>query len=144
MGWKEGEGSSCVIGGIGYNGGMESKKQEQLDLLAKKALEHDGRFDKHDKRFDAIDRRFDTHDKKFEGIDKRFDGQDKRLDEHGKQIETLQSSVEEFKKQTLKGQDEMLTILRRLDEERVTADSWLEKLDKDVRQLKKKVGLKGV
>ena len=122
---------------------MENKKQEQLDLLAKKAFEHDKRFDAHDKRFDAIDRRFDTHDKKFEGIDKRFDGQDNRLDEHGKQIETLQSSLDEFKKQSLKSQDEMLTILRRLDEERVTADSWLERLDKDVRQLKKKVGLKG-
>jgi len=115
---------------LGYNSGMENKKQEQLDLLAKKAFEHD--------------KRFDAHDKKFEKIDKRFDGVDKTLDEHGKQIQTLQSSIKEFKRQSLKGQDEMLTILRRLDEERVTSDSWLERLDKDVRQLKKKVGLKGV
>ncbi len=59
------------------------------------------------------------------------------------QVETLQSSVKEFKGQFLKGQDEMLTILRRLDEERVTADSWLKRLDKDVERLKEKVGLKG-
>ena len=36
--------------------GMESKQQEQLDLLAKKALEHDERFDEHDKRFDKIEK----------------------------------------------------------------------------------------
>jgi len=124
--WRVG---GCALVRFGYNGGMENKKQEQLDLLAKKALEHDKRFDAHDKRFDA-------HDKKFDGIDKRFDGIEK-------QVQTLESSVKEFKKQTLEGQDEMLTILRRLDEERVTADSWLERLDKNVGRLNKKVGLKG-
>lgn len=59
------------------------------------------------------------------------------------QVETLQSLVKEFKGQFLKGQDEMLTILRRLDEERVYRSSWLKRLDKDVEQLKEKVGLKG-
>lgn len=37
-------------------GGMENRQQEQLDLLAKKALEHDERFDEHDKRFDKIEK----------------------------------------------------------------------------------------
>jgi len=59
------------------------------------------------------------------------------------EVSELNSEFKEFKGQSLKGQDEMLTILRRLDEERVTADSWLERLDKDVERLKEKVGLKG-
>ena len=61
MFWKVG--GSCVFEAFGYNGGMENKKQEQLDLLAKKAFEHD-------KRFDAVDERFDEHDKRFDNLEK--------------------------------------------------------------------------
>ena len=44
----------CTLEEFGYNGGMADRKQEQLDLLAKKALEHDKRFDEHGEQIKVL------------------------------------------------------------------------------------------
>jgi len=43
----------------------------------------------------------------------------RKLDEHDKRFDTLEADFHDFKNQMLTGQDQMLTILRRLDEERL-------------------------
>jgi len=68
-------------------------------------------------------------------VDERFEGVDK-------QLTSLNKELSGFKRQTLATQDEMLTILRRLDEERVTTGAWLSRIDKDVERLKEKVGIR--
>ena len=78
-------------------------QDKAIDLLAKKMLEHDGRFDSHDKRFDNHERAIDVLAKKAMEHDTRFDQLEKKVDDSTAQI--------------LQNQDEMITILRDLQEE---------------------------
>ena len=95
-------------------------RQGQLDLLAKKALEHD---------------------KKFEGINKR-------LDAHDKKFETLQSSVDEMKNEVLTALDKNTVLLEKISLEQdatttanIRRDEAHDKLDKRVVKLEKKSGI---
>ena len=132
----------CALVGFRYNDGMADKRKgqldalkaaaerlrrrEQLDLLARKALEHD-------KKFEGIDTRFDAVDKRFDGIDKRFDEHDEQFTE-----------LKKLGRNILSLQDQTLASLRKTEVEQTTTTSWLKRLDKDVERLKKKVGLKSI
>lgn len=66
----------------------------------------------------------------------------KTLIEHGERLGKLVTKDEfnVFKNQVFTAQDEMLTILRRLDEERVFTTAWLNRIEKEVEEHKKEIG----
>jgi len=90
------------------------------DKIIKKLLNHDKRFDKIDKRFTAVDARFDKIDKRFTAVDARFD--------------KVEDSIHEFRREYLTGYEEMITILKRLDEERVFTVERVNRLETRVDQ----------
>lgn len=55
-----------------------------------------------------------------------------KLGEHDKRFDALESDFGEFKIKTLATQDEMVTILRRLDEERLFTTRWVDRIEKEV------------
>jgi chromosome segregation ATPase len=86
---------------------------ENRDQMATKD-EVNKRFDVVDKRLDAVDKRLDSVDKRLDAVDRRFDVVDERFDE------------------LLRGQDEMIGILTRVDDERVATTAWIRRVEGDV------------
>ncbi len=70
---------------------------------------------------DEVNERFDEVDKRFDEVDKRFDIVNERFDE------------------LLRGQDEMIGIFTRLDEERVAATAWIRRVEGDVETNKSEI-----
>jgi|GEM_PF-1571435 len=68
------------------------------DKVIEKLLEHDKRFDGHEIRLDRITDKLFEHDEKFV---------------------SLETEIKEFKAEYLRGQDQIMKILTRLDDERV-------------------------
>lgn len=85
------------------------------DLVIKKLNEHDKRFDTADKQFDIIAKRFDVTDKRFD---------------------VLESDLRGFKNQMYTTQDQILTIVRRLEEERVFSAAWVQRVEKEIANIK--------
>lgn len=55
-----------------------------------------------------------------------------KLFEHDKRFDQLDYNFKEFKNQVLSGQDEILTIIRRLDQERIFTTSWISRIEKEM------------
>lgn len=64
-----------------------------------------------------------------------------KLLEHDEKIETLVTKPEfqEFRDEVLTGQDKMITILQRLDEERVFTNKWINDIEKKVEENKDEI-----
>lgn len=67
------------------------------------------------------------------------DGVIKKLEEHDKQFDSLGAELRDFKQRALTAQDEMITILRRLDEERVFTAAWIQRVEKEVEEHGKEI-----
>jgi len=111
------------------------------DRIIKKLIERDKKFDWIDKRFDGVDKRLDGVDKRLDGIDKRLDEHDKKFDrvikkliEHDERFERIEEKVDKMvtREEYLRGYDEMITILRRLDQERIFGNQWVKRIEKRV------------
>ncbi len=61
-----------------------------------------------------------------------------KLFDHDRKLDTLVTKNEfhDFRDRVLDTQDEMVTILRRLDEERVSANRWIERIEKEVETIR--------
>lgn len=64
-----------------------------------------------------------------------------KLAEHDGRFNEMVTKDEfnQFKNQTLSIQDEMLTILRRLDEERIFTTAWVQRIEKEVEEHTKEI-----
>ncbi|NQV88960.1 MAG: hypothetical protein HQ488_01400 [Parcubacteria group bacterium] len=61
---------------------------------------------------------------------------DQKLDQIGVVVDELKS----FRNQQSTANDEMITILRRLDEERHFTAAWIQRVEEDLKQTKLEVG----
>ena len=89
----------------------------KIDKIALQVIENREQMaikDEVDKRFDAVDKRFDAVDKRFDVVNERFD-------------------------ELLRGQDEMIGIFTRLDEERVATTAWIRRVEGDVETNKSEI-----
>ena len=62
-----------------------------------------------------------------------------KLAEHDKRFDEISTDLSGFKNQVYTAQDEMLTILRRLDEERIFTTKWVERIEKEVEGHKQEI-----
>ncbi|MBE0447375.1 MAG: hypothetical protein IBX64_04630 [Actinobacteria bacterium] len=90
--------------------------------IIKKLQEHDVKFDAIDEKFDAIDKRFDEHDDRFDVITRK-------LIDHDEQFVLVRQEIAGLRQEMLRGQDEMLTILHRLDQERISTYKWIKRVE---------------
>lgn len=100
------------------------------DRIYKKLLEHDKRFDQNDKRWDQNDKRWEENNK---CLDKMI----KKLFSHDEEFIKVRKEIKDLRDDFLHGQDIMMTILKRLDEERVFTATWIERVEKEVKRLAK-------
>jgi hypothetical protein len=92
------------------------------DKIIAKLLEHDDKFDKvinrledHDVKFDKVITKLLEHDDQFVQIIKKID-----------------DDVGGLRREMLDGQDQMMTILKRLDQERIFTVEWIKRMEKDI------------
>lgn len=69
---------------------------------------------------DKIFQKLEEHDKRFDNHDSRFDKLTDIIIEHGERLDQTvkKSEFEEFRKEQSDANDQIITILKRLDEER--------------------------
>lgn len=109
---------------------------------------HDARFDDHDKRFDAHDARFDAHDKRFDAHDARFDALDSQINflaqkmiEHDEDIKEIKATMatkddlRQLKSEILEPLDEIMTLLKKHDEEMTMLAHGIQRLDERDNQI---------
>lgn len=73
--------------------------------------DQDKRFDDHDLKFDNITKKLIDHDQKFEQLNKKFD---------------------DYHRENLDKQDKIITILERLDQERIFTNETIKRIQSDV------------
>lgn len=108
----------------------------KLEEVDKRFEAVDRRFDEVDKRFEAVDRRFDEVDKHFEAVDKKLADHDDKFDilvgkllDHDQEFVLVRREIAELRHDMMSGQDEMLTILRRLDTESASTISGVRRVE---------------
>ncbi len=59
-----------------------------------------------------------------------------KLLEHDEQFDKIEEKLDKMvtREEYLQGQDEMMTILRRLDQERIFTAEWVKRIEKEVEQ----------
>lgn len=74
--------------------------------------------------------------KKLDSIEERTRGQTEKLLEHDEQFEKIAARLDSMvtRKEYLKGYDEMITILRRFDQERIFTTEWVKRIEREVQQ----------
>lgn len=55
-----------------------------------------------------------------------------KLLEHDERFEVLERKIDQSHQELLQGQDEMMAILRRLDQERVFTTEWIKRIEGEV------------
>ncbi len=101
-------------------------------LIIKKFSEQDVKFEgidkklsKHDGKLDRINTKLLEHDGKFAKQDSSLDELTKKLFEHDGRFEKIEGDIGLLRRDMLQGQDEMMVILKRLDQERVFTTEWI-------------------
>jgi len=81
------------------------------------------------------------HDKRFVKIDERFTKIDRKLTEHDMRLERIEGRLDKTltREEYLAGYDEMITILRRLDQERIFTTEWIKRVEDEVNQQKQQI-----
>ena len=113
------------------------------DIIIKKLDDHDVRLDvitnkltDHDVRLEVITNKLTDHDVRLDRITDKLLEHDDRLEELGKQISR---EVGGLREEFLRGQDQMMKILIRLDEERVFTVEAIRRMQDELDQQKKKI-----
>lgn len=97
---------------------------------------------------DKIIQKLEQHDQKFLQHDKQFDIVISKLMEYDEKFEAIDEKLSRLREETLHGQDAMMTILKRLDEERVFNGKRLKDVEgktetntQDIQQIKTQLKL---
>src|SRR3989338_115914 len=96
---------------------------------------------------DIIIQKLQDHDKRFDKIESRLDTLTITVDkltvtalEHGERLDQMVTKTEfnEFRKEQSTANDQIMTILKRIDEERFATIGWLRRIEDEVEEQKKK------
>lgn len=92
-------------------------------------------------KLDNISNKLEEHDKQFVKIDEKLDKHALKLIEHDELLKPLCEDVKMLKtdvRNIADNQEQMITILKRLDEDRVFTHAWVSRIEKDVEDTKAK------
>jgi len=59
-----------------------------------------------------------------------------KLLDHDEQFENIKTGILQLRSELINGQEEMITILKRLDEERIFTAEWIRRVEHEVEALK--------
>jgi DNA anti-recombination protein RmuC len=62
-----------------------------------------------------------------------------KLIEHDERFDKIDQKMDTFKEEILQGQDEIIRIVKRLDEDRVFTHKWVERIESELEDTKMKV-----
>jgi len=99
------------------------------DRIMNKLEEHDKNFAGHDEKFDVLVRKLREHDKRFADHDGKFDILLRKTLEHDHEFVLVRKEIGELRQDMMRGQDEMLTILRRLDTESASTINRIKRVE---------------
>ncbi len=108
---------------------------ELKDYVKKRFDENDNRFNEIDKRFDEHDKRFDNHDKRFDRIETSLGTQAKKLLDHDDHFKENEERRDRIHREVMEGQDKMMKILVRLDQERTFCNKRFERHEAEIKKL---------
>ncbi len=63
----------------------------------------------------------------------------KKLFEHDDEFVAVNKKIDDFRRETLNGQEQMITILKRLDQERIFTAEWIRRIETDVEVNKEEI-----
>jgi len=63
----------------------------------------------------------------------------KKLLEHDEKFAEIRREISDLRRDTLQGQDEMIGILRRLDQERIFTTEWVKRIESEVEKQKSEI-----
>ncbi len=101
---------------------------ERVDGLTEKMEVVIERLDKNDKRWDENDKRWDEINDMITVTNERIDGLEQKM--------ATKDDLSQLRAEMLHGQDEQITILRRLDQERHFTLERVRRLETDVERIK--------
>lgn len=61
-----------------------------------------------------------------------------KLLEHDERFEKIELKIDQNHQELVQGHDDIMVILRRLDQERIFTTEWIKRIDKRVEELEKK------
>ncbi|MFA5188503.1 MAG: hypothetical protein WC460_04035 [Patescibacteria group bacterium] len=108
---------------------------QKFDAILGKLDEHDVKLDNHARKLESIDTKLEDHAIKLGSIDVKLDNHAKKLIEHDELLKPLCGDVKTLKtdvKNIANNQEQMITILKRLDEDRVFTHAWVKRIEKEV------------
>ncbi len=90
---------------------------------------------------DQIIQKLQKHDERFDAVDERLDKLTLTVIEHGERLEQTVTKKEfnEFRREQSDANDQIITMLKRLDEERYATIVWLRRVEKEVEGQKEKI-----
>ncbi|KKS87731.1 hypothetical protein A2116_01290 [Candidatus Jorgensenbacteria bacterium GWA1_49_17] len=86
-----------------------------------------------------------NEDKVFQKLgehDKQFDLLATILNKHEERLSRLEDKIDDFYRRFLTAHDEIMTILRKLDEERVFTTRWIERIEEEITKIKAHLNIK--
>ena len=92
----------------------------QLRTVIAKLTDHDGQLEK-------VATKLDDHDQRFERVITK-------LLDHDKRFENIEDQIAASRRETLTQGEEMMTILKRLDQERIFTASWIRRIEEEVEE----------
>ncbi|MFH1193160.1 MAG: hypothetical protein V1656_02480 [Candidatus Jorgensenbacteria bacterium] len=63
----------------------------------------------------------------------------RKLTEHDQRFDGLEGKLDAIAQRTLTAQDETLSVLRRLDEERVFTSAWVERMEREIEDHRREI-----
>lgn len=93
------------------------------------------RLDENEKRWDTNDKRWDENEKRLDEINDMVAVTNDRIDTLEQKMVT-KDNLSQLRAEVLHGQDEQITILRRLDQERLFTPERVRRLEMDVERIK--------
>lgn len=62
-----------------------------------------------------------------------------KLIDHDEKLDNLEEKNSDLKSESLKNQEEMITILKRLDQERIFATEWVKRIEDEAEENKQEI-----
>jgi len=112
----------------------EDKILQKLDQQDKKFEVIIGKLVEHDMKFEQQSQKLAQHDQKFEAIIGKLVEHDEKLDNM-----VPRDEFHEFKAETTRRLEEIITIIKRLDQERVFLAEWIKRIEDRVARAEKQV-----